>query len=97
MSMTPKGRWFPAPRLQVPREKQGNTPAQYVGKIDKNGRFELVLKVFCGYPTSRCPSAKRRKKVLFYPNQRPGLFVLVTSVDELVYAFPDTGVDDFVR
>ena len=39
---------------------------------------------------------KTTQKVVVHPNQRPGLFVLVMSVDELVYVFPETGVDDFV-
>ena len=34
--------------LQKQQEEQGNAPAQYSGKIDKIGRFELVFTVFCG-------------------------------------------------
>ena len=76
-------------------ERHGNTPAQYSGKMDKHGRFELVFTVFCGFPTSRCPSAKGRKK-LFSPKSAARSFVLVMSVDELVYVLPETGVDDCV-
>ena len=32
----------------------------------------------------------------FHPQKRRGLVVLVKSVDELVYVFPQTRVNDFV-
>ena len=45
------------------------------------------------FKVSKC---KTTQKVVFHPNQRPGLLVLVMSVEELAYVFPETWVDDFV-
>ena len=35
-------------------------------------------------------------KLVFHPEQRGGLVLLVMSVDELVYVFPQAGINDFV-
>ena len=42
------------------------------------------------------PELQKYAQLVFHPEQRGGLVLLVMSVDELVYVFPQTGINDFV-
>ena len=40
------------------------------------------------------PEMQKDAKLVFHPEQRGGLVLLVMSVDELVYVFPQAGIND---
>ena len=42
------------------------------------------------------PEMQKDAKLVFHPEQRGGLVLLVMSVDVLVYLFPQVGINDFV-
>ena len=42
------------------------------------------------------PEVQKDAKLVFHPEQRGGLVLLVMSVDVLVYLFPQVGINDFV-
>jgi len=42
------------------------------------------------------PEVQKDAKLVFHPEQRGGLVLLVMSVDELVCVFPQAGINDFV-
>ena len=42
------------------------------------------------------PEVQKDAKLVFHPEQRGGLVLLVMSVDVLVYVFPQVGINDFV-
>ena len=42
------------------------------------------------------PEVQKDTKLVFHPEQRGGLVLLVMSVDVLVYLFPQVGINDFV-
>ena len=42
------------------------------------------------------PELQKYAKLVFHPEQLGFLVFMVMSVDELVYVFPQTGINDFV-